>query len=47
MCWADKREETLLLADFGMAATVNEQSSYAGSAHYAAPEVLELAVSSV
>merc|ERR1712159_818187 len=39
LCWTDKRERTLVLIDFGYAATSNEQSNFAGSPAYAAPEV--------
>lgn len=39
MCWADADETVLVLIDFGYAATSNEQSNFAGSPHYAAPEV--------
>ena len=39
LCWADAEETILQLVDFGYASTVNEQSNFAGSPHYAAPEV--------
>lgn len=39
LVWADVRETRLQLCDFGYAATANEQRNFAGSPHYAAPEV--------
>ena len=39
LVWADVRETRLQLCDFGYAATTNEQRNFAGSPHYAAPEV--------
>lgn len=39
LVWVDERETRLQLIDFGFAATVNEQRNFAGSPHYAAPEV--------
>ena len=39
LVWADQKETRLVLVDFGYAATVNEQHNFAGSPHYAAPEV--------
>jgi len=39
LVWVDERETRLQLVDFGYAATVNEQKNFAGSPHYAAPEV--------
>ena len=39
LCWADAEETILQLVDFGYASTANEQSNFAGSPHYAAPEV--------
>lgn len=39
LCWTDTRERTLMLIDFGYAATANEQTNFAGSPAYAAPEV--------
>ena len=39
LCWTDGDERMLQLIDFGYAATANEQSNFAGSPHYAAPEV--------
>jgi len=39
LVWADEAETRLQLVDFGYAAIVNEQSNFAGSPHYAAPEV--------
>ena len=41
LVWVDERETHLQLVDFGYAATTNEQSNFAGSPHYAAPEVCE------
>ena len=37
--WVDAKQTRLQLVDFGYAATVNEQRNFAGSPHYAAPEV--------
>jgi len=39
LCWTDTRERTLMLIDFGYAATANEQTNFADSPAYAAPEV--------
>jgi len=39
LCWADPTEQRLVLIDFGYAATSNFASNFAGSPHYAAPEV--------
>lgn len=39
LVWADTRETKLQLVDFGYASTRNEQTNFAGSPHYAAPEV--------
>ena len=39
LCWRDREEKHLLLIDFGHASRREYHSSYAGSAHYAAPEV--------
>ena len=39
LCWSEPSERTLILIDFGYAATTNSLSNFAGSPHYAAPEV--------
>ena len=39
LCWADTQETTLQLIDFGFATDEVESDSFAGTAHYAAPEV--------
>jgi len=39
LCWTDGSERVLVLIDFGYAARRNEQANFAGSPHYAAPEV--------
>ena len=38
-CWVDEEREWLVLTDFGYATSTDEHSTFAGSAHYAAPEV--------
>eukprot|EP00966_Prymnesium_polylepis_P333045 7388513-Prymnesium_polylepis.1 len=39
LCWADESETTLQLIDFGFAAGAETRSDFAGTAHFAAPEV--------
>ena len=39
LVWVDPQETRLQLVDFGYAAAENEQRNFAGSPHYAAPEV--------
>ena len=39
LCWVDAEATWLVLTDFGFASTKDAHSSYAGSAHFAAPEV--------
>jgi 5'-AMP-activated protein kinase catalytic alpha subunit len=38
-CWVDAERTWLVLTDFGYASATDEHSVFAGSAHYAAPEV--------
>ena len=39
LCWTGPDERVLQLIDFGYASTSNGQTNFAGSPHYAAPEV--------
>ena len=39
LVWIDDQETRLQLVDFGYAATENAQRNFAGSPHFAAPEV--------